>query len=272
MTRCPRRAPRRRRASGTARRRRRRHGRLWVADFGHSRLKLFDREGGYLGGWGGRGEATSPSASSAGSRSAGRTSTSPTPGTGESSSTRSGESCGPRPGSSTAPAASPPPRTDRSSRRTPATIGSSVMSGISRAPAVDRSEGLGPRRVLLPCRNRGGPVRGIYVADTGNRRIQVLGRRGRFRRFIPFPGWKGAVEPHLEVERGRSLRQRPGRGRRLRVFADGDGSPPVGDGRRAPRISRPTGLARDAKNRILYVVNSGNDSISKIEPDQKEKR
>ncbi|MFY9552390.1 MAG: DUF2298 domain-containing protein, partial [Thermoanaerobaculia bacterium] len=30
--------------------------RIWIADFGHSRLRLFDAEGGNLGGWGGRGD------------------------------------------------------------------------------------------------------------------------------------------------------------------------------------------------------------------------
>ncbi len=30
-------------------------GRVWVADFGNSRLRVFDRDGGSLGGWGGRG-------------------------------------------------------------------------------------------------------------------------------------------------------------------------------------------------------------------------
>src|SRR5579862_5267956 len=29
------------------------HGRLWVSDFGHSRIAIFDLSGGYLGGWGG---------------------------------------------------------------------------------------------------------------------------------------------------------------------------------------------------------------------------
>src|SRR5262249_23748740 len=30
-------------------------GRLWVADFGASSLRVFDASGGYLGGWGGKG-------------------------------------------------------------------------------------------------------------------------------------------------------------------------------------------------------------------------
>ncbi|HEY3124174.1 MAG TPA: hypothetical protein VGK70_08925, partial [Thermoanaerobaculia bacterium] len=33
-------------------------GRIWLADFGHSRLRIFDGKGGYLGGWGGRGSGT----------------------------------------------------------------------------------------------------------------------------------------------------------------------------------------------------------------------
>src|SRR5262249_36782198 len=32
-----------------------RKGRLWVADFGNSRMRVFDAKGGLLGGWGGRG-------------------------------------------------------------------------------------------------------------------------------------------------------------------------------------------------------------------------
>ena len=30
-------------------------GRIWIADCGNSRLRSFDQDGGYLGGWGGRG-------------------------------------------------------------------------------------------------------------------------------------------------------------------------------------------------------------------------
>src|SRR5262249_62145109 len=30
-------------------------GRIWIADFGHSRLRVYDPDGGSLGGWGGRG-------------------------------------------------------------------------------------------------------------------------------------------------------------------------------------------------------------------------
>ncbi|MGH3087801.1 MAG: hypothetical protein ACRDSJ_10860, partial [Rubrobacteraceae bacterium] len=33
-------------------------GRLWIADFGNNRLRVFDKDGGYLGGWGGRGSGT----------------------------------------------------------------------------------------------------------------------------------------------------------------------------------------------------------------------
>jgi DNA-binding beta-propeller fold protein YncE len=33
-------------------------GRLWVADFGSSKLRVFDSGGGYLGGWGGKGSGT----------------------------------------------------------------------------------------------------------------------------------------------------------------------------------------------------------------------
>ena len=33
-------------------------GRLWVADFANNRIRIFDADGGYLGGWGGRGAGT----------------------------------------------------------------------------------------------------------------------------------------------------------------------------------------------------------------------
>jgi DNA-binding beta-propeller fold protein YncE len=105
----------------------------------------------------------------------------------------------------------------------------------------------------------------VFVADAGNRRVQVLGPTGGFHREIRVAGWSESVEPHLEVDEGGTLYVTDPAGNLLLVY-DGAGrlAARLSQGDAGDAFSRPTGLALDRKGRILYVVNSGSNRVSRI--------
>ena len=92
----------------------------------------------------------------------------------------------------------------------------------------------------------------------------MLDPRGRFLRALPVPGWKEGCEPHLEADEDDLLYVADPPGNAVLVL-DGTGQLPraVGGRRLRPPFAAPTGIAIDRKNRILYVVNSGDNFISK---------
>ena len=131
-------------------------------------------------------------------------------------------------------------------------------------PLAVGKKGTGPLEFDVPVGIAAGPSGKIFVCDTGNRRIQVLDPRGGFLRALPVPGWKEGCEPHLEADEddllyvadppGNAVLVLDGTGQlRARWEADDSGH----------RFAAPTGIAIDRKNRILYVVNSGDNFISK---------
>ena len=105
----------------------------------------------------------------------------------------------------------------------------------------------------------------IYVADVGNHRIQVLAPSGQFRAAWPFPGWKEWGEAHLETDGDRVYAADPGANAVLAFDTAGKVLERWTAGESARPFSRPTGLALDAKARLLYVVNSGDNSVARID-------
>jgi YYY domain-containing protein len=239
-------------------------GRLWVTDFGNNRLRIFDRNGGFLGGWGGLGSGTFGLRQPCGvAIAAGAVYLADTWNGRIQSFTEKGEFkaaavglFGPR-----GIAVGADGRvwvTDTGNKRI------SVYD-----PALQQLQqigklGSGPLEFSDPVGIAVGPSGSVYVADTGNSRIQILGAAGQFEKSIAMPGWNRNVEPHLEIDDDGSIYASDPQNNALIVLpaSGGPAERRVVDDANRP-LARPTGVALDRKHRILYVVNSGDGSISK---------
>lgn len=241
-------------------------GRVWVADFGNSRLRVFDGNGGYLGGWGGRGDGPYSFKDLCGVAIQGtdvyvadtwngRVQWFTLQGVWKGSAVGL---TGPR-----GVAVAADGRvwvSDTGNHRLVA-----YDPTLREQSAVGRL-GSGPGEFNSPVGIAVGPSGIVFVADTGNRRVVLLERDGRYRASWPVPGWERPVEPHVEVDRdGTVYVTDPGVAEALLQF-DENG---VLVARRTSddesrSFSLPSGIAIDRSNRILYVVNRGANAISKI--------
>ncbi len=241
-------------------------GRIWIADFGHSRLRLFDRNGGDLGGWGGRGNGAFGFHDLAGVAVRkedlyvadtwnGRVQHFTTAGAWKG--TAAGL-FGPR-----GVAVGPDGRvwvTDTGNHQV------RIYDAALERPETIGKRGSGPSEFASPVGIGVGQSGDVYIADTGNRRVVVLDSTGKFKSSWSFPGWEEAVEPHVEVDVDESVFVTdPGvaaevihfdrRGKILQRWATGSSG---------EKLSLPSGLALDRAARILYVINRGNGTVSRI--------
>lgn len=241
-------------------------GRVWIADFGHSRVRIYDAQGGFLGGWGGKGDGRY-----------GFRDLSAVAIAGEDvyvADTWNGRV--ERFGSDGSWKAAAPglfgPRGLAVAGNGDVWVSDTGNHRLARFDsalvALDAvgSEGSGPGEFSSPVGIAVAPSGTIYVADTGNRRIVLLDPEGRFQKSWPVPGWDRAVEPHLEVDDDGSVwATDPGSAEALLHF---DGKGQVMNRRTSDdeglRFSLPTGLALDRKARVLYVINTGRNAVSKL--------
>ena len=241
-------------------------GRVWIADFGHAAVKIFDANGGLYGGWGGLGDGPYAMKDPCGIAVKGddvyvadtwRTGVERFSASGVFKSKAAADLYGPH---GLAVAAN--------GRVYISDVGNNRIlacdADLSNPTPIGKA-GAGPEEFSAPNDVAVGPSGNVYVADTGNKRIQVLDSQGRFKTRWKFSGWGTNAEPYLDVDTdesvyvsdptGHAVARLDRTGREVKRWtADDEGK----------KFLRPTGVAIDRKNRVLYVVNTDSDSVSKI--------
>jgi len=241
-------------------------GRLWVADFGNSRLRLFDSTGGYLGGWGGPGNGTygfhDPCAVAI-----------------RGEDLYVADTWNGRIQSFTISGQWKATIAGLSAPRGIATAGDGTVwvsdTGNHRVIAYDAllrnprefgKKGSGPGEFAFPIGITVDASGRVFIADTGNHRVVRLGPDGRFQTAWPVPGWERPGDAFLAADVDGSLYVTdPGQAEELLKFDPTGG---VVERRSTDdngnRFSLPTGLALDPTKRVLYVVSSGTNAVSAI--------
>jgi DNA-binding beta-propeller fold protein YncE len=240
-------------------------GRIWVTDFGHSRVAIFDASGGSLGAWGGvRGNGPYQLQEPADIAIRGDAV--------DVADTWNGRVVA----FTTAGRYKDTPATGLYGPRGVAIAGDGTIwiadSGNNRLAIVSPGQplryvgksGAGPDGLASPVGVAVSPTH-AYVADIGNHRVQVLGLDGKFQRSIPIAAWKDPMEPYLAVDDKDNLYVSvpaasavlaiDRAGKVLRTWEADDAG---------KKLLKPTGLALDAKGGVLYVADAATNVVTTI--------
>ena len=242
-------------------------GRVWVTDFGHAAIRIFTGDGGFLGGWGGRGDGRYQLKDPCGIAIRGNDVYIADTWNGRVLHySLAGAWEGKAPGDFYGPrgiAVAPDGRiwvADTGNQRVV-----SYDRDLTNPKFYGAKDGNGPSPIVSPIGIAAGPSGRIYVADTANRRIQVLEPDGAFESHFDFPSWASNSEPYLDVDEGENIYATDPAGQAV-VKLDRNGKElqrwTQDDAGR--KFARPTGIALDQKNGVLYVVNTDIDTVGTL--------
>jgi len=245
-------------------------GRIWVSDFGHSRIAVFDLAGGPLGGWGGtkgngkyqlqdpgdvaiRGDDVYVADTWNGRVQHFNAA-------GQFRDTAVAELYGPR-GVAVAQDGSVWIADSGNNRL--------VVLQAGQPNRLIGKAGAGADGFSFPVGVAASPSR-VYVADIGNHRIQVLGLDGKFQAPIPVAAWKETMEPYVAVdEKDHVFASVPAASAVLELDRAGKVLHRWDVDDAGKKLLKPTGLAFDGKSRILYVVDAISNAVGTVHVDAK---
>jgi len=245
-------------------------GRIWVSDFGLSRIAIFDLAGGSLGGWGGvkgngKYQLQDPGDVAIHGDDVyvadtwnGRVQHFTTGG--QFKETAVAELYGPR-GVAVAPDGTVWIADSGNNRL--------VVLQAGQAKRFLGRAGDGPDGLSFPVGIAVGASR-VYVADIGNHRLQVLGLDGKFQHPIPVAAWKETMEPYVAVDDKENLFVSvPSSSAVLELDRSGKVLHRWEADDAGKKLMKPTGLAFDGKSRVLYVVDAMANAITTLHVDGK---
>ena len=239
-------------------------GRLWVADFEHGAIRIFDDAGGYLGGWGTRGDGTYQLKDPCGVAIHGEDVYVADTWNGRVLRfSLAGEARGKAPGDFYGPrgiAVAPDGKVwvaDTGNARIVA-----LDADLTNPKYFGKKPGSGPEELSSPIGIAVGPSGRVYVADSANRRVQILDASGAFRSRFEVKGWGPNTEPYLAADAQENLyASDPGTQSVLKLDRNGRETKRWTTDDAGKKFSRPTGVALDEKKGVLYVSNTDMDAI-----------
>jgi DNA-binding beta-propeller fold protein YncE len=240
-------------------------GRLWVLDSANGRVRVFDDKGGYLGGWGGnveKGEYSFQGPEGIAIAGASVYIADTWSGSVRAFS-RKGEPAGRASGLYG-------PRgiaagdgvvwvTDSGNARLMA------YDAQLKTPRVIGKPGTGGGEFNHPVGIAVGPSGNLFVGDSGNGRVQVLDKNGRFVRSWNLPWLKTSWQAHVAVDsRGTVYVSYPDGGSVLAFDKAGAQRKAWTADDSGAKLVRPVGVAVDGKAGVLYVMDTGSHRVRRI--------
>lgn len=132
-------------------------------------------------------------------------------------------------------------------------------------PRVIGKEGSGPGDFKGPVGIGIAPGGRVYVGDSANGRIQVLDKEGKTVATWNLPWLKQSWQAHVAVdEHGRVFVSHPDTGEVVLLGKDGRSEQTWQKDDAGTKLVRPIGLVPDSKLNVLYVMDTGTQSVVKI--------